>query len=278
MKAFEISLQQEGYNVQGGSFSAMLADEPFDLEDKGWKRPAVIVVPGGAYEYTSKREGEPVALDFLSRGFQAFVLHYQTVNDGVCYPEQLIQLASAVDCVKKHAKEWRINADEVFVVGFSAGGHLTGNLAVAYDTVSQKAGQTLLCKPTAVGLGYPVISQKYKYQDTHKNLLRGYTDEAQAELYKEVNLDEMVTASTAPAYIWTTATDSLVPAENSMQFALSLARNGVSYALHVYPQGEHGLSSANAEVNAGQPREAKAARGWIDECVAFFKNYVVETV
>ena len=278
MKAFDISLQEEGYNVQGGTLSAILADEPFDWSDKEWKRPAVIVVPGGAYAYTSKREGEPVAFDFLSRGFQAFILHYQTVNDGVCYPEQLIQLGSAVDCIKKHAKEWRVNANEVFVVGFSAGGHLTGNLAVAYDTVSQKAGQTLHCKPTAVGLAYPVISQKYKYQETHKNLLNGYTEEAQAVLYKEVNLDELVTTTTAPAYIWTTATDSVVPAENSMQFALSLARSGVSYALHVYPNGEHGLSCANAEVNAGQPREAKAARGWIDECVAFFKDYIVENI
>ncbi|MBR2023769.1 MAG: alpha/beta hydrolase [Clostridia bacterium] len=278
MQAFEISLQKEGYSVQGGSVSAILADEPFDLEDKSWKRPAVLVVPGGAYLYTSKREGEPVALDFLSRGFQAFVLHYQTATDGVCYPEQLIQIASAVDCIKKHAKEWRINADEVFVVGFSAGGHLTGNLAVAYDTVSQKAGQMLNCKPTAIGLGYPVISQKYKYQDTHKNLLQGYTDEAQAELYKELNLDEMVTANTPPAYIWTTATDSLVPPENAMQFALSLARKGVSYELHVYSQGEHGLSCSNVEVNVAQMAEAKMARGWMDECIAFFKRYVVESI
>ena len=278
MKTFEISLQEEGYKVQGGHVSAILVDEPFDLEDKNWKRPAIVVVPGGAYAMTSKREGEPVAFDFLARGFQAFILHYQTVNDGVRYPEQLIQLASTVDCIKKHAKEWRINENEVFVVGFSAGGHLTGNLAVAYDTVSQKAEQELNCKPTAVGLGYPVISHKYKYQGTHLNLLQGYTEEAQEELYKEVDLDEAVTEKTVPAYIWTTATDSLVPAKNSMSFALALANNNVAYELHVYSQGEHGLSSSNAEVNATQLDVAKVTRGWIDECIGFFKHYIAENI
>lgn len=276
MKIFKINLKEEGYFVEGGVLEAILCDEPFDVADETWKRPAVIVVPGGAYQITSKRECEPVALDFLSRGFQAFILHYQTQKDEVSYPQQLFQMASAVDCIKKHAKAWRVNEDEVFVVGFSAGGHLVGNLCVAHHRVSQMMGQTINCKPTAVGLGYPVIAKKCGYRATHENLLSGYTDEAKEEVFKEVELDELVTPDTPPAYLWTTATDRVVASQNTLRYAMALADNGVSYALHVFPQGEHGLSSATVEINAHQPFEAKMARGWLDECASFFARYTTE--
>ena len=38
------------------------------------KRPAIIVMPGGAYSFLSDTEGEPVALTFLKEGYNTFVL------------------------------------------------------------------------------------------------------------------------------------------------------------------------------------------------------------
>ena len=40
------------------------------------ERPAIVICPGGGYLYCSPREGEPVALEFAKRGFNAFVLEY----------------------------------------------------------------------------------------------------------------------------------------------------------------------------------------------------------
>lgn len=276
MRIIQINLKAEDYNVTGGTLTAMLMDEPFDVSTPSWQRPAVLIAPGGAYAYTSNREAEPVALEFLARGFQAFVLHYQTVGDGVCYPQQLVQIASAIDCIKKHAKVWRVNVDEVFAVGFSAGGHLVGNISVAHGKMKKIAGMDLRCKPTAVALCYPVISKKYNYQQTHVNLLNGYTDEEKEALYPQVNLDENVTKDVPPTYIWTTATDSCVPAKNALGYAFALAEHGVPYELHVFSRGEHGLSCANAEINGGETEITHATRVWLDECVAFFRRYIQE--
>ena len=44
-------------------------------------RPAVIILPGGAYAFLSDREAEPVALAYLEAGFQAFVLRYTIVGE-----------------------------------------------------------------------------------------------------------------------------------------------------------------------------------------------------
>ena len=40
------------------------------------KRPAVLIFPGGGYEYCSDREGEPIALQYLALGYAAFVVTY----------------------------------------------------------------------------------------------------------------------------------------------------------------------------------------------------------
>ena len=39
-------------------------------------RPSVLVIPGGGYEMTSDREAEPIAMQFLAAGFNAFVLRF----------------------------------------------------------------------------------------------------------------------------------------------------------------------------------------------------------
>ena len=42
------------------------------------EQPAVIIFPGGGYAFTSPREADPVALAFLSMGYQTFILRYRT--------------------------------------------------------------------------------------------------------------------------------------------------------------------------------------------------------
>lgn len=73
-------------------------------------RPAIIVCPGGGYGFLSPNEGEPVALRFVSMGYNAFVLHYSvqanTPAEKLSWPEPLYDLASAVLSIREHAAEW----------------------------------------------------------------------------------------------------------------------------------------------------------------------------
>ena len=265
---------KEHYKVAGGKLTPYTIGCPTS-GNNDWRRPAVIVVPGGGYEHVSKREGAPVACHFSARGFQSFVLEYLVAPDGVRYPEQLHELAASVDYLKRHAEEYHINSNEIFIVGFSAGGHLTANLAVDYTAVTKIVGEPLDCKARAVGLCYPVISARLGHTRSHENLLSGYSDAEKEELLKLLNLDSAVTEKTFPAFIWTTATDGTVPATNSLMFALSLAEKGIKYELHVYPEGDHGSSTCDLEVNTAENAIAKN-RQWIDNCAAFFRMFTVE--
>ena len=86
----------ELYHIQGGEVEALVGSEPFDQHREEWKRPALIVVPGGGYGMVSKREAEPVAFRFLAKGFQVFILDYLCAPTAG-YPEQLLELACTVD-------------------------------------------------------------------------------------------------------------------------------------------------------------------------------------
>ena len=54
----------------------------------GFDRPAVVVCPGGGYQKCAPHEGDPVALQYLAEGYNAFVLYY-TVGENAVFPKPL---------------------------------------------------------------------------------------------------------------------------------------------------------------------------------------------
>ena len=86
----------------------------------GRNKPALILCPGGGYEYCSIREGAPVARAFARDGVEAFVLEYDCteVPLGV---KPLHTLSASVAWVREHAAQLGIAADRIAVGGFSAG-------------------------------------------------------------------------------------------------------------------------------------------------------------
>lgn len=81
-------------------------------------RPLIILCPGGGYWFTSEREGEMLALQFVAAGFHAAVLWYSVKP--ATFPTALLELAKSVELVRKHAKEWYVDPDKIVVEGCSA--------------------------------------------------------------------------------------------------------------------------------------------------------------
>ncbi len=96
------------------------------------RRPAVLVLPGGGYAFTSQREATPIAAEFNAAGITAFVLHYTCAPDAH-FPTQLIQALQAVRVIREHADEWHIDPERIAVCGFSAGGHLAASTGVFWN-------------------------------------------------------------------------------------------------------------------------------------------------
>ena len=63
------------------------------------KRPAVLILPGGAYQMCSDREADPVAMQFLQAGYQPFILYYHCADENpVPLRYQPLQDAAAAVC------------------------------------------------------------------------------------------------------------------------------------------------------------------------------------
>lgn len=126
------------------------------------KRPAVLVCPGGGYKYTSDREAEPIALSFAAMGYHAFILRY-SVNMEAVMPAPIKDIAKTMAYIKDHADEWYLDSRNVFVAGFSAGGHLAASLGVFWNDVTmlpEYEDNRERIRPAGMILGYPVIDLK----------------------------------------------------------------------------------------------------------------------
>jgi len=219
------------------------------------KRPLVLICPGGAYAYTSAREGEALALQFLAMGCHAAVLEYSCAP--ARYPVALTELAAAMALIRWHAEEWHVEPEGVIVLGCSAGGHLAASLGTLWNesflakAVDVAEEDRRLLRPDGMILCYPVISSgKYAHRGSFENLLgeeagREECGKDANSLLSRLSLETRVTEETPPAFIWHTFTDGSVPVENSLLFVSALRRAGVSTEFHMYPEGGHGLSLAN---------------------------------
>lgn len=81
-------LGQSGCNA---TVTAYLPDNLTEMGRDAEVHPCLVVCPGGGYEFCSQREAEPIALQFLSEGFNVFILNYSVAPHR--YPTQLREVA-----------------------------------------------------------------------------------------------------------------------------------------------------------------------------------------
>ena len=93
---------------------------------------AVIVAPGGGYRFLSyAHEGAKVCEWLNTLGITGILLKYRTPTrdekDPSVMPVQDAQ--RAIGLARHHATEWGLNPKRIGLLGFSAGGNLTGHVA-----------------------------------------------------------------------------------------------------------------------------------------------------
>lgn len=219
-------------------------------------RKAMLVIPGGGYgAVCSDREGEPIAHAFIPYGYNAFVLHY-TVGRKKPFPQQLIEATLAIKHIKDNAEDYGIDPEQLFVVGFSAGGHLAASTGVLWKNATVQKTVDMpygYCKPRGVMLIYPVISPRFEH---HFNSFRNMwcTDTPTQEQLNEAAIEQHVDADSAPAFIMHTANDGVVDVKNALTVAEAYSKASVPFEMHIYPDAPHGSALCNAITAKGNPK------------------------
>lgn len=239
-------------------------------------RRAILVFPGGGYGFCWWGEGEPVARQFMTSNFCAFVLNYSTKPDTLRpdgTPSPLIDASKAMAYIKRNAGKFRIDPDKIAVIGFSAGSHLAGTLGTMwhYDFVREAAqieyGEN---RPGAMILSYPVLSSdpEIAHKGSFNNLLTGGTGEAPQDKMDFYSVEKQVSDKTCPTFMWHTAPDG-VKVENTLAMAIALSEHKIPFEVHVFPEGPHGLSIATREIKPDDGEYLEYVGRWVDYAKAW---------
>ena len=236
---------------------------PFLLPRDGVVRPLVVVLPGGGYGGRAGHEGAPIAAWLNEIGLHAVVCNYRVYP--WLYPTPLIDAQRAVRLTRAHAAEWGVDPARIGVLGFSAGGHLACAVANFGDDGEAGAAEPVArCSSRVQALisCYAVVSSGSRgHAGSFRNLLG---EKPAPELLHRLSLENSVTAANPPAFIWHTANDGAVPVANALLYAEALDAAKVPFALHIYPNGRHGLGLAHGEPGT--------ASGWTLACEAWLRE------
>jgi len=202
------------------------------------RRPTagVLICPGGGYGILAwDLEGEEIAEWLNSIGITAAVLKYRVPNNR----EGALQDAQrGMGLMRSKAEEWNLNPEQIGVLGFSAGGHLSATLSNQwrkriYPAVD--AADALLCRPDFTVLVYPAY-----IGDQEFNMVSGFTMDADAP----------------PAFIVQTQ-DDIKHFPSAIAYHTALIKAGIPSELHTFPTGGHGY---------GLRPSAYPVSGWKDLC------------
>lgn len=240
---------------------------PYLADPKKATGAAMVILPGGGYQHLAPHEGNDYALWLNQHGVTCFVVKYRLNAHGYQYPAEFQDGVRSMRWVRAHAKDYKIDADRIGIMGSSAGGHLASMVLTHFDDGDAKSADVVEQQSSRPDLGilcYAVISMgEFAHVGSKTNLL-GVNPAP--EMLKLVSSELQVKTNTPTCFIWCTFQDKTVPMENSLMFAEALRRNHVPFDLHIYENGRHGLGLADKPPFA-HPHP------WANDCLFWLKQH-----
>lgn len=189
-------------------------------------KAAMIICAGGGYLSLNEEEAEYVAIQFLAKGYQTFILNYSVGAPYAYFPAPFVELGRAVRTVRERADRYQINPQRIYVCGLSTGGHMASILgSLWYD-------ETLgLSRPNAIVLGYSVLDldafrtdltfRNPKYAPFLEMMFSAIvgTPAPDSETLKKWNGLSAVSEKTVPCFIWNTVDDEWVNPNQAEAFS-----------------------------------------------------------
>lgn len=220
---------------------------------------ALLVMPGGGYSViVIDVEGYQVGPWLSERGWTVFVLYYRLPGEGWANRADvpLADAQRAMRLIRSRAAHYGVNPDKVGALGFSAGGHVCGDLATRYDAkvyAPVDAADRLSARPAIAAPIYAVQSMSLPLaHGGSRDMLLG--PNPSVETQRAHSPAHNVTAATPPFFMAHAEDDTTVSVENTVEMRSALKAAGLNVETHLFAAGQHGLGLAGP---TGEP-----ARRW----------------
>ena len=159
-------------------------------EKNGKKYPAILYVQGSAWLKQDQYKRLAAMADLARRGFVTATLQYRE-SDLAVFPAQIQDAKTGVRFLRKHAEEYHIDADNIFIMGDSSGGHtaVMAGITADQDILDTDVYGEFSCGVKAIVDFYGVTDVRQK-EDFPTTLNQGEPDSPEGKLIGEKNVYE----------------------------------------------------------------------------------------
>lgn len=207
-----------------------------DAPASGW--PAVVAIHGGGWRGGTKNTYGREVARLAGRGFVVVSVEYALSRPGhPTWPENLDDVREAVRWVRRHARDYGIDAHRIAALGSSAGGHLAELLGTKAGGDDPEAGVDAV-----VNLYGPSdLAGLFKSPGAVMplRLYLGRDPKDGPGLYADASPIAHASGRSAPTLIIHGEADQLVPVAQSLAMAERLRAAGVPAEVFVVPRASH---------------------------------------
>ncbi|MEO8205426.1 MAG: alpha/beta hydrolase [Chthoniobacterales bacterium] len=202
--------------------------------------PCVVVVHGGGWQGGDTQELSALNSILAKNGYAVASVSYRLAPESE-WPVPYEDVVGAIQFLRAKATRFKIDPDDLILLGRSAGGQLAAVVAV-HKAVPGIRGCICFYAPLDMEFAY----QTGREDDLLKSrqLLRNYlggTLETAPRAYREASPILYVTQDTVPFLLIHGTRDELVWARHSQRFAGELQKHGVKYRHLEFPWSTHAL-------------------------------------
>lgn len=193
--------------------------------------PAVLLLHSGSWRRGSKARMRLVGEEFARQGIVAVAANYR-LSPEARFPSQIHDCRDALRWMRSNASTFRIKADSIGVLGYSAGGHLALLLGLSGNEHRKEFGNVKAIATAGAPadladlIGNPLVSD-----------FLGGSKEAKPVVYKMASPVNYVTADDPPVLLMHGTYDWIVPHHQSLHIASELQARGVPVEYYELPMG-----------------------------------------
>jgi acetyl esterase/lipase len=228
--------------------------------------PTIIDVHGGGYVYGTKEIYQYYCMSLAQRGFTVVNFNYRLVPK-VKFPVPVLETNEVMQWVCAHAAEYRIDLNNIFIAGDSAGAQIASQYS-AMVTNPEYAGLFDINIPAFKLKAILLNCGFYTMKLPMYNLLKDYFGKKPQAHGEKVEALKYINQKYPPAFIMSAANDFLLPCARPMYDHLQ--EKGIESVLKIYGTPEQKEYSHVFHLNPLFPPAAECN----DEECEFLKGYV----
>jgi acetyl esterase/lipase len=201
--------------------------------------PAVLVIHGGGWESGDRNQVKSIAERVAARGYVVMNVTYR-IAPAYRFPAPVYDLQQALQWLRFHAADYKVDGRHVGAFGYSAGAHLAAMLGTISknDPLDKPYGGPLTRVQAVVAGGTPTDLRKFPGGDLVPQFL-DTTLQQRPDLYALASPITHITPSTAPFFLYHGGMDMLVPVDHAIDMKAALDGAGVPAELYILRGREH---------------------------------------